>query len=123
MGDNTQKIMTVVLTMIIAVIIIFQFVGTSSDDIVDAADSITDATNCSDGEGVNGEAMFYNASLDLCVNDTPDVGDENYSIRNSTALDYDLPLNSLFSSSGVLILILMAGILIFIVKLVIGKNK
>lgn len=119
MGFKTNSVMVGIVTLIVAIIIIFNVVGNSANNITDAADAVQYATNCSDGVGVNGESLYYNSTLDLCVNDSK----TGANCRNSTATHYNLPIESLFGASGVLLLVFMAGLLLFVVRIVLKKHE
>lgn len=109
-SDKTKFIVGVVL-LIVAIIIIFSFIGGSSAELTSAADSITDANNCSEGTD-----LVYNISDKYCYNSTG-------TNQIYEAGQYDLPLNTLFSSTGVVLLVLMAAFLIFVVVLVLKFGK
>ena len=120
MTAKTNTIMISVILIIVAVVVIFQFVGTSSSDLAAAGNSITDANNCS--EEVNssvydstGAVLTYDQSTKYCQNST---GDDFY-----VAGQYDLPLNGLFGSSGVAFLVMMAAILVFVVVLLLKRMR
>ena len=102
-----KKIMVGVILLIVFIILIFQLVGNSAPELTDAADSITDANNCSTGSDSTGTPLSYNFTSKGCFNST---GDELY-----TAGQFDLPLNALFGRSSVLLLVFM--VVIFIVAL------
>lgn len=106
-----------IISVIIVVVIIFSFVGTSSSNLITGANSITDANNCSEDtySDSTGVELTYNITDKYCYNST---GSALY-----VAGQYDLPLNSLFSSSGVLLIMLMASILILIIGITIKFGK
>ena len=78
MGVNVKLLVTNVILLIVAIIVIFTIVGSTSADLTDAADNIS-------GSG--------------------------------------LPLASLFSSSGVVLLIFMAGILLAVIIIYLSLIK
>lgn len=104
-----------ILTTIIAVVVIFNFIGTASSNLIDSADSITDANNCSEGVDATGTPLVYNYTDKTCGNSTAN--------GLYTAKQYDLPLNTLFSRSGVTLLITMSGLLITLIALFIRKQR
>lgn len=103
------KIITAIIMMIVGIIVIFSIIGGMSSSIKEGAESITDANNCSLGKDANSAELEYNITNKYCYNTTGNV-----TARGNVYLagQYDLPLNSLYGSSGVVILILMAVLLI-----------
>ena len=117
MAVNMKGLLVAILLVIIAFIVIFNFVGTSSTELTTAAESITDANNCSESttHDSTGAALTYNQTSKYCINST---GNDVF-----LAKQYDLPLNSLFGASGVALLVLMASILIFLIVLALKSFK
>ena len=109
MANKTAIIMMVILTVLGLVISMSIISGTSSD-LIDAADSITDANNCSQFTG-----WEYNITGKTCTNTTSGF--------EQTAGQIDLPLNAFFSSSGITYLVLMAFMFIGLVMFIIVKTK
>lgn len=105
---DIKKVAVGVLLLIIFIILIFQLVGSSAADLRNAADSVTDANNCSTGTDSTGVPLVYNFTDKTCGNST--VG------GIYTAGQIDLPLNTLFGRSSVLLLIFMA--VIFIIAII-----
>lgn len=103
---NLKVIIVTVVALILAFVITFNIIGNSSTTLTSAADSITDANNCSEGTDTTGTAQTYNFTDKNCYNTTS---------VTYTAGQYDLPLNTLFSRGGVVILVFMAMILIALV--------
>lgn len=114
---DVKKVVIGVVLLIVAIILIFLIVGNSAGDLIDAADTITEANNCSLGEGNDGVAFTYNATDKSCYNSTPAQA------AQYVALQYDLPLNTLFGKSSILMLIFMAVILIISITIVIKGVK
>ena len=119
--DN--KILTIIIMAIIGIVIIFNIVGNSATTIIDSADSITDANNCTEDKvtDTNSVALFYNYSDKYCYNVSPGSdGGKQY-----LAGQYDLPINTLFGRSSVALLVFMGMLLLVIigVALAIGKIK
>ena len=108
------KIISTITAVIIAVVIIFTFVGGSGKTITDAGNTITNANNCSESVDGAGIPHVWNETSRLCDNSTG---------GNVTAALYNLPLNTLFGGSGVLILILMSMILLLVIGWVWKMNK
>ena len=107
MAMNIKVVVIALVTLLVAFIVIFSIIGGSSGELRASADSITDANNCSDGTDTTGTTLGYNFTTKYCSNST---GNDLY-----VAGQYDLPLNALFSRSGVVLLIFMAAILIFLI--------
>ena len=114
MKINTKVILISIVSLVVFIILIFSLIGDTSSDLIDAADSVTDANNCSLGSDTVGTALTYNLTNKFCTNTT---GSSLY-----LAGQYDLPLNSLFSNNGIILLILMAGLFILIL-VVVMKNS
>ena len=119
MSDKISKAFMPVLIAIIAIIVIFNLVGSSSTQLTGGGDSITDANNCSEGVDNNDVALVYNITDKYCYNTSPDETGG----KDSIAEQYDLPLNSLFSSNGIVLLILMAAVLLTIISIAMMKKK
>ena len=110
---DIKKAIVPIVLIIISIIVILTFVGSSASTIVDGGTTITTANSCASNTGTNGEALTFNLTNYNCDNSS-DFGVATYDDR--------LPLNVLFGGSGVLILILMAGILILIIGLVLKRG-
>lgn len=100
------KIITTIIIIVVAIVVLFSIIGGTANDLTDAADSITDANNCSEGTDTTGAELTYNISSGYCLNSS---GGNQY-----VAGQYDLPLNGLFDASGVVLLILMAVLFMII---------
>jgi len=110
MALNIKVLLTALIFLIVTIVVVFTFVGNSAGELNTAEESITDANNCSShtdlGEGTK---AIYNTTDDTCYSGNS-TGEKLY-----LAGQYDLPLNTLFGTSGVLMLVMMASIMIFIV--------
>lgn len=104
---TAKTLIPIVVSVLIAVIVIFSFIGNASSSMKESSDSITTANNCSQFSGTDGSAYIYNATSGSCHNTSSDV--------IATARLKTLPLNSLFNSSGVIWLIVMAAVLILLI--------
>jgi len=106
---NTKTLTTSIILLIVAIIVVFNIVGNTSTNLQGGAESITDANNCSGGVDGTGTTLYYNISDKYCYNSTTG--------REGLAGQYDLPLNTLFSPSGIVLLVFMASILILMFML------
>ena len=113
---DMKKVLVGLLLLVIFIILVFQFLGSSATDLRDAADSVTDANNCS-LHSQEGEIGIYNFTDKVCYNGTSG-GQALY-----TAKQFDLPLSTLFGRSGVLLLIFMSVMLIMVVVTVMKGIK
>jgi hypothetical protein len=93
-------------------VVILNIIAGTTLSLKNSAESVTDSNNCSESEDGAGNLHFYNISDKYCYNTTADGGGLT---KQHIAGQYDLPLNSLFSTGGVAFLVLMAGLLITIV--------
>jgi len=109
--------MIAVIMVILAVILIFQIVGGSANTMINATYELTDATSCEDNVGNQSEQLYYNTSSGNCHN----ISGEETGIYYEQ--DYDLPLENLFSSSGVVLIVFMASIFIFVIVLMLRKIR
>ena len=107
--DKQKGFLIALVLVIVLFIVVFSIIGGTAENLTDAGDSITDANNCSLGTDAVGSKLVYNISDKYCHNSS---GYQEY-----VAKQYDLPLNTLFSSSGVVLLILMASLLIVLIIL------
>ena len=97
--------------VIITVVVLFLVFADLVPEAQSAGDSFGDAQLCSESGG------FFNTSQSACLNGTG-VAD-----TREVAFE-DIPLNSLFSSTGVVIILLMVALLLIILKVVIpGRTK
>ena len=117
MGINAKQKITAVLLVIIAIIVVFSIVGSTSNDLSDSGDAITDANGCDRIEDSAGELMTFNTSSRNCINST---GNDDIATGNQVNT---LPLNNLFASNGVIFLIFMAGVLLMVIIMVLKGVK
>lgn len=104
-----------ILGIVLVFIVLVSSLGSLAPTITDAAESITDANNCSESTDSAGVELTYNLTNGYCYNST--------GTNLFLAGQYDLPLNGLFSSSGVMVLILMVGFLVSVVGYVLYKRR
>lgn len=107
---NIKGAIAGIIAFVVVLVIVFTFISNSTGDLTRATDSVTDANNCSDGTDTEGTTLKYNASNGYCYNTSAGNDTQMY-----LAEQYDLPLNSLFGSSGMLMMIMMASILLLII--------
>ena len=110
------KIMTV-LTVILGIVVLFLVIGNLAPTIAESGDSITDANNCSEYDDANGNALEYNITDKYCYSGNA-TGN-----KIGLAGQYDLPLNSLFGRSGVILTIVMISLFIGIITLALKRRK
>ena len=101
------KFITVVIMIVVTIVILFSILGGTQGELVNAGDSITKANNCTLSKDTGGGAMTYNKTSDVCQNSSG-------GIDPVTPDKYRLPLNGLFGSTGVVLLILMAVLFLII---------
>lgn len=101
--------------IIILILVILSVIGGLASTMVDSGNAVTQANTCSRYTGVNGETLTYNVTTDLCDNST-DNG-----VVDASA---DLPLEGLFSPTGVIWLVVMAALLLAVIgiSLKVGKK-
>lgn len=92
--------------MILGIVIAFNILGNTSDTLIDGSNEITYADRCAETRDSVGTAYFFNLSDKYCWNSTDKVALATY---------YTLPLFGLFTSSGVVLLVVMAAILIALI--------
>ena len=105
MGQKINKILIIILT----VVILFQVFASLVPEAQSAGTQFGDVQTCSDAGG------SFNTTQGLCLNGTTPA-DVTLVAFNS------IPVNSLFSSNGVVILLLMVGLLIIVVRAVTLKS-
>lgn len=108
---DANKMILGIIFLVVIIVVAMSFIGSSSKELTDAADSITDANNCSLGSDASG-TFWYNITDKFCYNST--------NVRaNATSLyearQFDLPLNSLYSRTGVVLLVMMAALLLVLI--------
>lgn len=113
---DKNKIFIASITIIIAFVVFLKVIGDSVDVLKDSADIASEPNICSRTLGVNGETLHYNYTNKHCDNDT------NVSVITTNVLR-QLPLNALFSRSGIILLIFFAVLLIYAVGSLIYEKK
>lgn len=117
MANTITKVIgwiTLIIIVIITLVVVFSFVGNTSPTITDAANSVVYPHNCSSGKDAAGKTLTFNLTSLQCENSTGG--------QFAARIDA-MPLVSLFSPSGVLLIILMAAIFIVALVLVIYMVK
>lgn len=129
--NNEKTIATIILT-IVAIVLIFNIVGGTSENLKEGAEGVSEANNCSVSSDPNLDtSLWYNSTDQSCYNGTESTTTRNecssipeYNCSKVHGAElYSLPLSSLFSPSGVIMLIVMAGILISVVAFVLKKKS
>ena len=116
---ETKTLIPIVLSVLIVIIVIFLFIGGASTTMKESSDSITTANNCSQfTDPSSGVAFDYNATSGSCHNTTT-LG----SGVVATARLKTLPLNNLFNSSGVVWLMVMAGVMLLLIGTAFIKKR
>jgi len=93
-GKNAEKAILVLVT----IVLIFAIYSAVVPEAQSSGDLLGDATTC---------GYYWNSTSEVC----------QLSITNNTAQDYNsIPLNSLFSSTGLVFIIVMVALLIMIVR-------
>lgn len=103
-----------VVGIVIFVVVIFQIFSSLVPEAQSAGEQLNSSNRCAElgcffGDGING-------TQDGCFNNQS-VEQENCAVNN------EIPLSSLFSSRGVVILLLMVGLFIMVIRLVMPKGK
>ncbi len=103
-----------VVGIVIFIIVIFQVFGSLVPEAQSAGEQLNASNRCAEigcffGDGING-------TQDVCFNDNSDE-------QVNCAVNNVIPLSSLFSSRGVVILLLMVGLFIGVMRLVMPKGK
>lgn len=93
---------------IIVIAVLFSALAALVPTAQDAGDQLTDEYQCED------DGYYWNASTEVC----------QYNSTNTTAMDYSgIPLGGLFSGSGVVFVIVMAGFLMVVLYGVLGRMQ
>ena len=118
---KNDKLIFGLLGLVILVVVVFSLIGNTTSDISAGADSIYYASNCTEGKDNASLTLTYNITDGNCYgwNDTA----QNMRHIYYDATEYNLPLKGLFSSTGVVVLVLMAGLMIFLISVVLRKPK
>lgn len=112
---EVKQLVIYVVLGIIALVTIFYVVGSLAPTIQTSSNVIQYPNNCSDGTDNTGTKLAINYTTLYCANSS---GADLY-----LAKLYQLPLVSLFSSSGVLMIILMIGIFVGLLIMVMRMMK
>lgn len=104
------KRINAILLVIISVIILFSIFDALVPEAQSAGTQLGDAQRCSDGGG------FFNTSQSACLNGT-NPGDTGVVAFSA------IPISTLFSSSGVIILLLMVSLILIVIKMVMPRGK
>lgn len=118
---NVKALAGGIISVILALIIIITIVGSTTDDVQTASESINIVGQCSSA------GCFYNATATgssqfLCANGTTaaaEPADSTVSCSTPT----NTPLNGLFASDGIVILIFLAASLIAVIGIAFYKAK
>lgn len=111
-SQKTIGVITGIIFIVILIVVILNIISGMSTSITDAGDAVTNPNNCSDANDVNfgNTPAVYNITDGYCYNDSSVGGGKGYE-----ALEYQLPLRTLYGSSGVILLVLMASLLILLI--------
>lgn len=104
--------------LVIGILIAFAFMDGISKPMINAGDNATGQNNCSDSIDGLGVPLNYNASDGYCYNSSATTSPQVH-----PAKVYSLPLSSMFSSSGIIFLVVMAGVLITLIIFVLRYAK
>jgi hypothetical protein len=111
---DLKKIVPIVM-ILITVVIIFSFVGNIAPEIKNGANSIYLANNCSYGKDIDNKPYTYNQTDGYCYNSSGGSG------KVYAASGLDIPFKGLFAPGGIVVLVLMAGILLFVIAIAMKK--
>lgn len=107
---NIGTKLTTIVVLIITVIVLFQVFASLVPEAQSAGAELSDSTRCGDAGG------FFNSSQSLCLNGTNPA--------DTAQVGFDaIPISSIFSSSGVIILLLMVSLFIGVMSLVLPKSR
>ena len=106
-----KKTLTAIIGVIVIFITVFSILSATSDSVKVAASSASVPNNCS---SMTNSTYNYNATDGKCYDRTG----ASYSFSAAT---YALPLAGLFASSGVVLLIVFAAILLIVIKMAMRK--
>ena len=109
MGINTAFVNKAIITILV-IVLLFSIYSAIIPEAQTAGDEMNDSNRCTD------VGCYYNITDPYChVNTT------NATVCQAPA--YSIPLSGLFSSSGIVFLIIMAALLVFLVKGLLAKGK
>lgn len=108
-GQIGKKIEVVVI-IILTIVVLFEIFTGLIPEVQSAGDELGDANRCSDAGG------SFNVTQALCLNGT--------SPADTAQVSFDaIPISSIFSGTGIIVLLLMVGLLIGILRVVLPKRK
>jgi hypothetical protein len=108
------SIITYIILGIVGIVVAFSVIGGLAPTVTDSANAMAYPSNCSTGLDMNGRAMTFNITDMNCYNMTS-ATDSNITPVYLAGF-YTLPLQGLFTPSGVVVLMLMVAL--FIVLLI-----
>ena len=112
---NAKFFSTIILSIIILTVLLQSTSTIMVTQMKDAGDAFTDYKRCAEAGGILQTKVINGTQyIDTCF-DTINV--------NNTVEYKKIPLGNLFSSSGGIFIIIMAGILIFITKMLVDPIK
>ena len=114
-----EKVIVSAVTVVIAIILIFSIIAGISTTLRQGAESVTEANNCSLSLDGAGTSHWYNITDGFCWNSTGADGTGVPEFDGGKSL----PLASMFSSGGVLILILMGSFLLLLIGIALKGAK
>lgn len=109
-GNGFNKTIISIAIVIITIVVLFNVFASLVPEAQSAGDQFSDATRCSDAGG------NFNVSQALCLNGTSpaDTGTVNFEA---------IPVATLFSGTGVVILLLMVFLIIGILRIVLPSSR
>ncbi len=109
-GQVMGKKIEIVVVLIITIVVLFQIFASLVPEAQSAGDEFSDATRCGDAGGV------FNSSMTPTCN--------NNASQEGTPVTFDaIPIASIFSSTGVVILLLMVALFIGIIRIVMPSSR
>ena len=106
---NLSGKLTSIVVVIITVVVLFQIFASLVPEAQSAGTELSDATRCADA------GRFFNVSQTACLT--------NSSLEGIVVSFDAIPISSIFSSSGVVILLLMVSLFVGVIQLVMPKGK
>lgn len=109
---DIKILLTSIIGIIVLIIVTFSLIGNSAPTLKQAALDISSMNNCSEYT-----ACLYPATGTYHLKTAGDINCSNASNGDAGCAVgyYDLPLRSIFSPTGVILVILMAAVLIFLI--------
>ncbi len=106
---NFSKVFLSIVSIIITIIVLFSIFSSLIPEAQNAGDEFSDATRCGDAGG------FFNTTQTACLtNSSPEGLGQSFSA---------IPVASLFSGTGIVILLLMVFLFIGIIRLVMPSRR